>query len=128
MFDSPTFYECLCIFIRGKKTHNAIISKPHASVSQSELSDGKDEITEMLDSLEMKKNRSGSSFLAKLAVMLGVAATVTLVSVYLRQPGSSLMNPSLSFPRFLDASSEAPVGFTLTLFGKTIILPERTPG
>jgi hypothetical protein len=122
------FHEHPCIFIRGKKTHNAIISKPHASVSQSDISDGEDEITEMLDSLEKKNNSSGSSFLAKLAVMLGVAVTVTLLSVYMRQPSSSLISPSLSFPRILDASSEAPVGFTLTLFGKNIILPERTPG
>ncbi|KAF3329528.1 hypothetical protein FCM35_KLT04859 [Carex littledalei] len=115
-------------FAREKKTYNAITTMPYASVSQSEPSDGKDEIAEMLDSLEVKSSSAGSSFLAKLAVAIGVAATVTLVSVYMRQPSSSLTESPLSFPRFLDASSESPVGFTLTLFGKKIILPERTPG
>lgn len=116
------------MFVREKKTYNAIITKPCASISQSEPSDDKDEVTEILDSLETRNSSSGSSFLAKLAVVLGIAATVTLVYVYMRQPSSSLMDPSLSFPRILDASSESPVGFTFALFGKKIILPERTPG
>ena len=94
-------------------------------MSQSKPSDGKDEIAEILDNLEVKSSSAGSSFLAKLAVAIGVAATVTLVSVYMRRP-STLTESPLSFPRFLDASSESPVGFTLTLFGKKIILPERT--
>ncbi|KAJ3708120.1 hypothetical protein LUZ61_011825 [Rhynchospora tenuis] len=115
-------------FARVKEQYNFIATKPCASVSQSDLPDGNDEITEMLTSVETKSSSAGSSFLAKLAVAIGVAVTITLVSVYMRQQGSSLTEPSFSFPQILDASSESPVGFTLTLFGKKIILPERTPG
>ncbi|XP_020082455.1 uncharacterized protein LOC109706063 isoform X3 [Ananas comosus] len=101
-----------------------------ASVSGLEPSNDDNEINEMLEGLEAKPSSPGTSFLAKLAVAVGIAATVTLISVYLKWPSSGT---SFSFLHFVDDSSQSnplpsPVGFTLELFGNKIVLPERTLG
>lgn len=74
----------------------------------------------------------GSSFLAKLAIAVGVAATITLVSIGLKQqtPDSSL---GIGIQCLADSSSSSsvaasPAGFTFNAFGYKVVLPEYAPG
>lgn len=74
----------------------------------------------------------GGSFLAKLAIAVGVAATITLVSIGLKQqtPDSSL---GIGIQCLADGSSSSsiaasPAGFTFNAFGYKVVLPEYTPG
>lgn len=83
----------------------------------------------VLGSLESKTTGTGSSFLAKLIIVLGIALTITLVSIGLRQsnqgfvPGHYLSNTlsSSPFPTTAD-------GFTFKAFGYKIMLPAYAPG
>ncbi|XP_062078605.1 uncharacterized protein LOC133783085 [Humulus lupulus] len=70
------------------------------------------------------------SFLAKIAIALGIAATVTIVSIGAKQPaiGSSLGFQFLSDSSSSSAMAAAPVGFTFKAFGYRIVLPEYAPG
>ncbi|XP_038974766.1 uncharacterized protein LOC103697102 isoform X2 [Phoenix dactylifera] len=100
-----------------------------ASTSGVNPSSEGDDISQMLEGLEVNNNNLRTSFLAKLAVTLGIAATVTLVSVCKWPPSGS----SFQLPHFVNSSSQSvpvptPNGFTLTIFGCRIILPEHTPG
>ncbi|KAJ8430338.1 hypothetical protein Cgig2_008431 [Carnegiea gigantea] len=74
----------------------------------------------------------GGSFLAELAIAVGVAATITLVSIGLKQqtPDSSL---GIGIQCLADGSSSSsiaasPAGFTFNAFGYEVVLPEYTPG
>lgn len=74
----------------------------------------------------------GSSFLAKLAIGVGVAATVTVVSICLKQQtlGSSL---SVGIQCLSDVSSSSSLaassaGFAFNAFGYRVVLPEYAPG
>ncbi|XP_058102554.1 uncharacterized protein LOC131246439 isoform X4 [Magnolia sinica] len=84
---------------------------------------------EIFEDWKVEPSNPGSSFLAKLAIVLGIAATITVVSVFLKRP---TLGSSSGFPFIVDASSSsvsAPsVGFTLKAFGYKVILPEYTPG
>ncbi|XP_051113504.1 uncharacterized protein LOC127239416 [Andrographis paniculata] len=73
---------------------------------------------------------NGNSFLAKLGILLGIAAFFTFLSVKLRLPsqGSSLGIQFLS-----DASATSPLAspagaFSFRAFGHRVILPEYAPG
>ncbi|EHA8586966.1 hypothetical protein COCNU_scaffold001222G000010 [Cocos nucifera] len=88
-----------------------------------------DDISQMLEGLEVNNSNLRISFLAKLAVTLGIAATVTLVSVCTWPPSGS----SFQLPHCVNSSSQSvpmpmPTSFTLTIFGCRIIFPEYTPG
>lgn len=71
-----------------------------------------------------------SSFLAKLAIGLGIAVTITLLSIGLKQPSQEYSHgiqflvddpSSFTFP--------APsAGFTFKAFGYRVVLPEYAPG
>ncbi|XP_062103194.1 uncharacterized protein LOC133814214 [Humulus lupulus] len=70
------------------------------------------------------------SFLAKIAIALGIAAIVTIVSIGVERPA---IGSSLGFQFLSDSSSPsvmaiAPVGFTFKAFGYRIALPEYAPG
>lgn len=83
---------------------------------------------EMLDHRKVEINTSGSSFLAKLAIAVGIAATVTIISLWFKMP---TFGPSSVFPYLADVSSvpaSSPAGLTLTIFGYRVQLPEYTPG
>lgn len=82
----------------------------------------------MLDHRKVEINTSGSSFLAKLAIAVGIAATVTIISLWFKMP---TFGPSSVFPYLADVSSvpaSSPAGLTLTIFGYRVQLPEYTPG
>lgn len=79
---------------------------------------------------EVENNSRGISFLSKLAIALGIAATITLLSVCFKGPS---FGSSLRFPFSFDGSSPlvssgSPVGYTLSIFGCQVVLPEYTPG
>ncbi|XXG49515.1 hypothetical protein AAC387_Pa02g3685 [Persea americana] len=104
---------------------------PHlyAKASPSENSPNGGEVdNEMLDHRKVEINTSGSSFLGKLAIAVGIAATVTIISLWFKMP---TFGPSSVFPYLADVSSvpaSSPAGLTLTIFGYRVQLPEYTPG
>uniref|UniRef100_A0A803KPY3 Uncharacterized protein n=1 Tax=Chenopodium quinoa TaxID=63459 RepID=A0A803KPY3_CHEQI len=74
----------------------------------------------------------GSSFLAKLAIGLGVVATVTFLSIGFKQQnlGTSL---GIEIQRLSDISSSSSlaassVGFSFKAFGYRVLLPQYAPG
>ncbi|XP_078434900.1 uncharacterized protein LOC144705908 [Wolffia australiana] len=85
---------------------------------------------DIFDDGELRSNSQGNSVLAKLAIALGIAATLTVLSMYFKGP---TVGSSWKFPFPLDASSplvspQSPVGYTLSIFGCQVVLPEYTPG
>uniref|UniRef100_A0A0E0CGZ0 Exostosin GT47 domain-containing protein n=1 Tax=Oryza meridionalis TaxID=40149 RepID=A0A0E0CGZ0_9ORYZ len=90
---------------------------------------GGEDASEIIDAMEVKSSSTAASFLAKVALALGVAATATVISLFMRQPSSG---PSFSLPQIVDASAlpdaAATIGYTFSLFGKKVIVPEYTPG
>ena len=100
------------------------------AVSGADPSAGGGDTSEIIDAVEVESSNPGASFLAKVAVALGVAVTVTVISIFLKQPTSG---PSFSLPQIIDASTQsdtaaATIGYTFSLFGKMVIIPEYTPG
>ena len=93
-------------------------------------SDGED-LNEVIDTVEVESTTPGaSSLLAKVAVAIGIAATATMISLVMKEPSSG---PSFSLPQIVDASTQpdvaaATIGYTFSLFGKKVIIPEYTPG
>jgi hypothetical protein len=73
---------------------------------------------------------AGSSFLAKIAIVLGIAAIATVISLGLKQPvlGSSLGIQFLAEGSSSSVMAAPPVGFTFKAFGYRVILPEYAPG
>ncbi|OVA00060.1 hypothetical protein BVC80_1697g24 [Macleaya cordata] len=84
---------------------------------------------EMLKDLKIETSSPGSSFLAKLALALGVAATVTLISVGFKWPtqGSPLGLP-FGFDGSSTSASIPTLGFSFKVFGYQVVLPQYAPG
>lgn len=95
--------------------------------------DGQDEQDLLLDEiLKSKKVNSGAgnSFLAKLAIVVGIAATITIISVSLKP---SSLGSSFGVQRLAEGSSSSlamasPAGFSFNAFGYKFVLPEYAPG
>ncbi|XP_040376444.1 glycerophosphodiester phosphodiesterase GDPDL7-like [Oryza brachyantha] len=92
---------------------------------------GGEDASGTIDAMEVRSGSPAASFLAKVALAVGVAATATVVSLFImKQPSSS--GPSFSLPQIVDASAApdaaATMGYTFSLFGKKVIIPEFTPG
>ncbi|KAJ1278257.1 hypothetical protein BS78_04G065800 [Paspalum vaginatum] len=87
--------------------------------------DGED-VNEVIDA---ESTIPGGSFFSKVAIAVGIVATATVISLVMRQPSSG---PSFSLPQIVDASTQseaaATIGYTFSLFGKKVIIPEYTPG
>jgi len=98
-------------------------------VSRAEPSPAGEDANEIIDAVEVVSTTPGASFLAKVAVAIGIAATVTVISFIMKQPSSG---PSFSLPQIVDASAQsdvaATIGYTFSAFGKKVIIPEYTPG
>ena len=95
-----------------------------ASASSTEASAGGEDVNKIVDA----STASSASFFAKAAVVIGIGATATVISLLMKQPSSG---PSLCLPQILDAQSDAgaaTVGYTFSMFGKKVIIPEYTPG
>lgn len=87
---------------------------------------------ELFKNQKDQSSGKSSSFLPKLAIGLGVAVTITVLSICLKQqtPGSSV---GIGIQRLADVSSSSnlaasPVGFTFNAFGYRVVLPEYAPG
>ncbi|KAG8058318.1 hypothetical protein GUJ93_ZPchr0002g25171 [Zizania palustris] len=100
-----------------------------ASASGAEPSSGGEDASEIIEAMEVESSGPAASFLAKVALALGVAATATVVSLFMKQPSSG---PAFSLPQIIDASvppdAAAAIGYTFSLFGKKVVIPEYTPG
>ncbi|KAF8402096.1 hypothetical protein HHK36_013048 [Tetracentron sinense] len=86
---------------------------------------------ELLGNCKTEMSSPESSFLAKLAIALGIAATVTVISVGFKWPpnlGSSLGVPSLVDSSSASVSAAPSVGFSFKVFGYSVVLPEYAPG
>ncbi|CAN6545123.1 unnamed protein product [Malus baccata var. baccata] len=97
-----------------------------------DILDGEDGISdELLGNVVNTEISTESSFLAKIAIALGVAATVTLISVGIK--GAPAIGSSNGIQIFPDSSSSsvmaaANVSFTIKAFGYSIVLPAFAPG
>uniref|UniRef100_M1BHT9 Uncharacterized protein n=1 Tax=Solanum tuberosum TaxID=4113 RepID=M1BHT9_SOLTU len=85
---------------------------------------------DLTGSLEDKTVRTGSSFLAKLAIALGIAATITFLSIGLKQPNQG---SNFGIQYLVDGSSSSTIstpapGFSFKAFGYRVMLPEYAPG
>nr|CAB3445893.1 unnamed protein product [Digitaria exilis] len=117
--------------IRSLRNISCLVSQTaKAPVSGPEPSSSKEGVNEIIDAVEVESTATGASFLAKGAVAISVAATVTVILLLMKQPSSG---PSFSLPQIVDASAQsdaaaATIGYTFSLFGKKVIIPEYTPG
>lgn len=96
-----------------------------------DILDGKDGIdNELLGNVKTIQTGAESSFLAKIAIALGIAATVTLISIIIKSPTIGSSNGLQFLPESSSSSAmaAAPVGFTFKVFGYSIVLPEYAPG
>ncbi|RXH98072.1 hypothetical protein DVH24_010397 [Malus domestica] len=97
-----------------------------------DILDGEDGISdELLGNVVNTEISTENSFLAKIAIALGVAATVTLISVGIK--GAPAIGSSNGIQIFPDSSSSsvmasANVSFTIKAFGYSIVLPAFAPG
>ncbi|XP_055813023.1 uncharacterized protein LOC129882659 isoform X2 [Solanum dulcamara] len=85
---------------------------------------------DLTGSLEDKSVSTGSSFLAKLAIALGIAATITFLSIGLKQPNQG---SNFGIQYLVDGSSSSTIstpapGFSFKAFGYKVMLPEYAPG
>ncbi|KAF7152312.1 hypothetical protein RHSIM_Rhsim01G0255600 [Rhododendron simsii] len=99
--------------------------------SSGETTEGQDKVADQVfGNPENRTTGTGISFLAKLAIALGVAATITLISVGFKR----YMNGSPQGVNYLGHGSPASVltapsaGFTLNVFGHKVVIPEYAPG
>ncbi|CAL4889552.1 unnamed protein product [Urochloa decumbens] len=117
--------------IRSLRNLSCFVSRTaKASVSRAEPSSGEEDANEIIEAVEVESTTPGASLLAKVAIAIGIAATVTVISLLMKQPSSG---PSFSMPQIVDASSQsdaaaATIGYTFSAFGKKVIIPEYTPG
>ncbi|KAL5702660.1 hypothetical protein ACHQM5_027848 [Ranunculus cassubicifolius] len=84
-------------------------------------------VDELLDVRKIETSSSERSFLAKLAISLGIALTVTTICICLKSPsqGSNLGLPVLSHS---STSAVHSGSFTLKVFGYQFIIPAYAPG
>lgn len=87
------------------------------------------DINELLGHPVKTTTGPGNSFLAKLAIALGIAATITILSIYLKQPDQG---PSLGIQYLAKDSSSSTLDasnvFTFKAFGYRVMIPESAPG
>ncbi|KAK3013416.1 hypothetical protein RJ639_010228 [Escallonia herrerae] len=94
-----------------------------------DASEGQDKVANEVFENRDKKG-TGSSFLAKLALVLGIIATVTVVSVGLKQTNQGSL---LGIQYLPDGPSYSTIatpadGFTFKAFGYRFLLPQYAPG
>lgn len=116
--------------------HNRIRSFQHEDAENYEAPKSVDtpddqdkDINELLVHQVKTTTGRGNSFLAKLAIALGVAATITILSIYLKQPDQG---PSLGVQYLAKGSPSSTLDasnvFTFKAFGYRVMLPESAPG
>ncbi|XP_010241369.1 PREDICTED: uncharacterized protein LOC104585994 isoform X2 [Nelumbo nucifera] len=124
----PYLYTRRILKVQSFQPQDAGDSEP---LTTGDTPNGQDRgIEEVLRDLKVETRKPGNSFLAKLAIALGIAATMTVISVGFKRP---TLGSSLGFSSLGDGSSAllptaAPVGFTLNIFKWKVVLPEYAPG
>ncbi|XP_043722539.1 uncharacterized protein LOC122669757 [Telopea speciosissima] len=114
----PQLFNCSGTF-RIRSFQPRVSRNVDASTSGN-TTNGQDAPTdEVLGDWKTETSSPGSSFLAKLAIALGIAATITVISVGFKWP---TLGPSL-----VDNASTS-VGFSFKVFGQRVVLPEYAPG
>lgn len=109
--------------------HNSAESS-EASNSQSIPEDSSRASDIVLGSFDNHTGGNGSSFLAKLGIVLGIAALITLVSVNLRLPNQGTF-PGIQCLQDGSSSSNlasSAAAFSFRAFGYKVVLPEHAPG
>ncbi|XP_017969456.1 PREDICTED: uncharacterized protein LOC18612781 [Theobroma cacao] len=100
-----------------------------AAEPKDKLEKGDRAADEVLENQTSGTDRTGSSFLAKLAIALGVAAALTVISFGLK--GASF-GSLLGVQHLAEGSSssimDSSLGFTFKAFGYRFVLPEYAPG
>uniref|UniRef100_A0A7N2QZY6 Uncharacterized protein n=1 Tax=Quercus lobata TaxID=97700 RepID=A0A7N2QZY6_QUELO len=89
-----------------------------------------DEQDRLTDEVIGNENNGRASFLAKVAIVLGIAVTATIISICLKWP---VLGSSLGIQFLVEGSSSSvmatpPVGFTFKVFGYNVVLPKYAPG
>ncbi|XP_031285500.1 uncharacterized protein LOC116144185 [Pistacia vera] len=89
-----------------------------------------DSLAEILENQKVETTGSGTSFLAKLVIALGIAATITIISVVLKPsgPGSSTGIQYLAEGSSSSSVTASPTAFSFKAFGYKFVLPEYAPG
>ncbi|XP_015892597.1 uncharacterized protein LOC107426816 isoform X2 [Ziziphus jujuba] len=86
-------------------------------------------VNEVLGNGKNTRPSAGVSFLAKIAIALGLAATATVICAGIKEPA---LGSSHGFQFFAEGSSSSamalPAGFTFKAFGYRVVLPEYAPG
>ncbi|KAI3772887.1 hypothetical protein L6452_04081 [Arctium lappa] len=114
--------------IRSFRREDAEYSDAARYIDKSERPD---EITDgILGSQENNTTGTSSSLMARLAILLGIAVTATLLSICLKQPnqGSFTGIQILAGGASSSTSTVPSFGFSFNAFGYRVILPEYTPG
>lgn len=93
-----------------------------------ESTERQDKVTDNVSGIiEGKGAGSGSSFLAKLVIVVGIALTITLTSIGLRQYNQGSL-PGIQYAADTSSLSTTTGGFSFKAFGYKIMLPEYAPG
>lgn len=127
-FSATHFSKASSFCIRSFQPEDAGVDD---SASTNDLSNEGVRVNEELFNSQQDSGKS-NSFLVKLGIGLGVAATVTILSISLKQQnlGSSL---GIEIQRLADISSSSSlatssVGFSFKAFGYRVVLPQYAPG
>ncbi|KAK9992768.1 hypothetical protein SO802_022471 [Lithocarpus litseifolius] len=88
-----------------------------------------DEQDKLTDEVIGNENNGRRSFLAKVAIVLGIAATATIISICLKRPVlGSLLGIQFLAEGSSSVTAAPPVGFTFKAFGYNVVLLEYAPG
>ncbi|XP_050252877.1 uncharacterized protein LOC126699215 isoform X3 [Quercus robur] len=118
------FFKSSTWSIRSFQQENA---ESYEDARSQDILDEQDRLT---DEVIGNENNGRGSFLAKVAIVLGIAATATIISICLKWPvlGSSLGIQFLAEGSSSSVMAAPPVGFTFKAFGYNVVLPEYAPG
>lgn len=126
-FPPPHFFRSLSFRLRCIQQGDA---EDFSAASSSDLIQEPDHSNLVFGAQEEKFTGKNGSFLAKLAIALGIAATVTMVSLNIKRPelGSSLGIQCLADGSSSSVLASSSPGFSFKAFGYKVLLPEYAPG
>ncbi|KAH7863502.1 hypothetical protein Vadar_018274 [Vaccinium darrowii] len=127
LFNLPTSFKSSTSRVRNFQDEDTETYE----VASTETTEGQDKVADQVfGNLENRTSGTGISFPAKLAIALGVAAIITLISIGFKR----YMNGSSQGVNYLGHGSPASVlaapsaGFTLNIFEHKVVIPEYAPG
>ncbi|KAJ0054604.1 hypothetical protein Pint_01553 [Pistacia integerrima] len=119
-----------CFLPGGLKALNVEDAGNYEPANSKDAPNEQDSLAEILENQKVETTSSGTSFLAKLVIALGIAATITVISVVLKPsgPGSSIGIQYLAEGSSSSSVMASPTGFSFKAFGYKFVLPEYAPG